>query len=543
MDNIENLLKKIYPKQDIKYLVDKVNDLIEENKSEFRSDDKLDASDVILITYADSITKKGQEGIKTLNKFLKAYTGNLITGIHFLPFYPYTSDDGFSISDYNKIIPSYGNWNDVEDISKNKKIMLDAVINHTSVSNNWFKENKAYYIEYNPKFDCSKVIRPRTTPLFSEIEENKYWTTFSEDQIDLNYNNPDVLFEIIKILMNYVSFGAKLIRLDAVGFIWKESGTTCMHLEQVHDIIKLINIILNKTFGNIYLVTETNVPEKDNLTYFGNGDEAAMIYQFVLPPLLLYTFIEKNSKKFQEWLKHLDKLEIPDGTTYFNFTASHDGIGLRSVEDILEKSEVSKIVDKVKEKNGQVSYMIDDKGIKKPYELNINYFDALSINDNNQLNIDSFLCSQFLMLSLKGVPGIYYNSLVGSRNWVEGYKKSNIKRRINRQKWDIDQLENEIKNNYERSYILRKYLELIKARNNKAFNPYSKQEEIFIDETLVSFLRDDVLVLSNITNDKVVLNGNIRGYDLIRNEEISLFELDPYEYFWLDNYNIQINNE
>ena len=285
------------------------------------------------------------------------------------------------------------------------------------------------------------------------------------------------------------------------------------------------------------------MPEKDNLTYFGNGDEAAMIYQFVLPPLLLYTFIEKNSKKFQEWLKHLDKLEIPDGTTYFNFTASHDGIGLRSVEDILEKSEVSKIVDKVKEKNGQVSYMIDDKGIKKPYELNINYFDALSINDNNQLNIDSFLCSQFLMLSLKGVPGIYYNSLVGSRNWVEGYKKSNIKRRINRQKWDIDQLENEIKNNYERSYILRKYLELIKARNNKAFNPYSKQEEIFIDETLVSFLRDDVLVLSNITNDKVVLNGNIRGYDLIRNEEISLFELDPYEYFWLDNYNIQINNE
>lgn len=543
MDNIENLLKKIYPKQDIKYLVGKVNDLIEENKSEFRNNDKLDASDVILITYADSITKKGQEGIKTLNKFLKSYTGNLITGIHFLPFYPYTSDDGFSISDYNKIIPSYGNWNDVEDISKNKKIMLDAVINHTSVSNNWFKENKAYYIEYNPKFDCSKVIRPRTTPLFSEIEENKYWTTFSEDQIDLNYNNPDVLFEIIKILMNYVSFGAKLIRLDAVGFIWKESGTTCMHLEQVHDIIKLINIILNKTFGNIYLVTETNVPEKDNLTYFGNGDEAAMIYQFVLPPLLLYTFIEKNSKKFQEWLKHLDKLEIPDGTTYFNFTASHDGIGLRSVEDILEKSEVSKIVDKVKEKNGQVSYMIDDKGIKKPYELNINYFDALSINDNNQLNIDSFLCSQFLMLSLKGVPGIYYNSLVGSRNWVEGYKKSNIKRRINRQKWDIDQLENEIKNNYERSYTLRKYLELIKARNNKAFNPYNKQKEIFIDESLVSFLRDDVLVLSNITNDKVVLNGNIRGYDLIRKEEISLFELAPYEYFWLDNYNIQIGNE
>ncbi|WP_425283806.1 sugar phosphorylase [Lihuaxuella thermophila] len=509
-------------------------------------------NDVILITYGDSIRCKDKIPLQTLREFLNQYAKETITAVHILPFYPYTSDDGFSVVDYRKVNPDLGDWSDVRDLAEDYDLMFDAVVNHISRSSEWFQgylggepKYADFFLEADPDEDTSMVIRPRALPLLTPFETKnglKYiWTTFSEDQIDLNYKNPAVLLEILDILLMYAHNGARLIRLDAIGFAWKKSGTPCMHLEETHALVKLMRDALDIAAPGTIIITETNVPHQDNISYFGNGyDEAHMVYQFPLPPLTLFSFHAKNARKLLEWAASLEP--TTPNTTFFNFLASHDGIGVRPVEGILSEAEKQWMVDKALQHGGRVSYKDNGDGTRSPYELNITYLDALTHPDeSDELRVKRFLAAHAILLSVVGVPGIYIHSLLGSRNDTQGMVRSGINRRINREKLDKDVLVAELEANPVRKQIFHQLSELIRLRRQQsAFSPRAKQEVLFLDDRVFSILRtneetgEQIAALINVSDETVHFRMEYTGRDLISNQRVDKqIVLKPYQAMWV----------
>lgn len=508
--------------------------------------------DVILITYGDSIKKEEEVPLQTLRNFFDKKGKNAISAIHLLPFYPYTSDDGFSVVDYLAVDEELGDWKDVKDLSKAYDLMFDAVINHISSESLWFKgylngksEYSDYFIEADPKLDYSKVVRPRALPLLSEYETSRgkrfIWTTFSRDQIDLNFKSKNLFLEIIETLIIYAINGARYIRLDAIGFLWKELNSTCIHLRETHEIIKIIRTVLDEIVPGTILITETNVPHLENISYFGNGyDEAQMVYQFPLPPLTLHTFVAEDSRKILKWIESLDN--TTDATTYFNFLASHDGVGLRPIEGILSSEEKKNIVEMVLNRGGRVNYRTLSDGSKEPYELNITFVDALTdLDESDEIRSKRFLASQGILLSVAGVPGIYIHSLLGSRNYEEGVAKSGINRRINREKLDFDTVLNELEEDSLRSKVFNPYLDLINIRKtSSAFSPRSIQKPVFISDKLFTIIRhnynsnEEVLVVINISKESVKTELPYGGIDLITKKEVAgKLIVKPYEILWI----------
>lgn len=491
----------------------------------------------ILITYGDSLIDKNKYPLETIHSFLKNECKNIIKDIHLLPIYPFSSDDGFSVIDYLKIRKDLGNWKHISKLSKNYNVMLDGVINHISSQSKWFKN----YLNDNPKYhnyfisknqiqDTTKVIRPRTSSLFTKINNKEVWTTFSSDQIDLNFSNPKVLLEIIKTILFYDSFNIRYLRLDAIGFIWKESNTSCMHLNQTHIIIKLIKYILKSINSNCLLVTETNVAHKENISYFGNNDEADMVYNFTLPPLIALSYIKEDVSLLNNYLTNL---EYFNNKYYFNFLASHDGIGLRGLEGIASNNDMELLLDKTLSQKGNISYRLKDN-IQIPYELNINYFSLLFNNDySNELNAKKFISTYALILSLKGIPGIYIHSLLGSLNDNNLVEKTNRARSINRAQINYSNLKEELKDSNNLRYIVfYKLLKLIELRNKYSqFNPDSNQT-IINEKDFIHIIREDIHIFINIKNKQISIN-NVTGYDLINNKTINTNKLNPFDILWI----------
>lgn len=415
-----------------------------------------DEKDIILITYGDQIrSADGNPPLKNLAVFLKKYYRGIINTIHVLPFYPYSSDDGFSVIDYRQVDKGLGTWDDIKLLSENFRIMFDAVINHISSQSHWFKEYlkanpayKDYFIEAGEGEDLSRVTRPRTLPLLTKFNQAGYekniWTTFSEDQIDLNYATPEVLLDIMDLLLFYIDMGASMLRLDAIGYLWKKIGTTCINLEETHTAVRLLRDVIDAVRPDVKLVTETNIPHRENVSYFGNGyNEAQMVYQFSLPPLVLHAFFRGTASYLANWA---DALEFPsERTTYMNFLASHDGIGVMPVKDILPETEIQELCKLASDRGGNVSYKNNPDGTVSPYELNIVYFNAVANPEEDQdRQIDMFLCAHAIMLSLRGIPGIYVHSLLGSQNYQKGVEITGRYRSINREKFDMEKLEEEL---------------------------------------------------------------------------------------------------
>ncbi|MCB0167323.1 MAG: sugar phosphorylase [Anaerolineae bacterium] len=483
--------------------------------------DRVTQADAILITYGDQIQEPNKPPLCSLAEVLETHLKGAISSVHILPFYPYSSDDGFSVKDYKAINPGWGDWPDVVRLGQNFRLMFDAVINHVSAQGVWFEkflngdpQYTDYFIVIDPSIDLSSVTRPRTTPLLTPFETptgvKHVWTTFSADQVDINYANPDVLLAIIDVLLFYVSQGAEFIRLDAIAYMWKEIGTTCIHLPQVHRIIQLFRTVLDGVAPNVMLITETNVPHLENISYFGNGEnEAQMVYNFSLPPLILHTFQTGNATVMQKWAENLE--DLPDTATFFNFIASHDGIGVRPVEGLLTTSEVQGLGDKTLAHGGRVSYKTNSDGSQSPYELNITLFDALSDPQSDEpveLQVNRFMASQAIMLAMAGVPGIYVHSLFGSANDYAGMAETGRARTINRQKWLRGELEAVLANPASRSHqVFQRYVQLLKTRaSSPAFHPNGSQQIIGGNPAFFNLMRtsldglERVLCLHNVTD-------------------------------------------
>jgi glycosidase len=478
-----------------------------------------DERDVLLITYGDQVRRPGESPLATLAGFLaRAGLSELLSIVHLLPFFPYSSDDGFSVVDYRAVNPALGDWSDVAWLGRQYDLMFDLVLNHVSRESRWFEEYRAghepyarYFIEVDPQTDLSSVVRPRSLPLLTPVETSRglrhVWSTFSDDQIDLSFAEPDVLLEMIDVLLFYLRQGARIVRLDAIAYLWKEIGTSCIHLPQTHAVVKLMRDVVDLVAPGALLLTETNVPHEENYSYFGRGDEAQMVYQFSFAPLMLEALLSGDATILAGWLADLEP--PPPGCTVLSFTASHDGVGVRPLEGIMPPDRFDRLIDAVSARGGRIGTRRHADGTHSPYELSITYFSALGDPDaaDRQLHVRRFLASQAMMLSLRGIPGIYFHSLVGTPNDVAGMERTGRARSINRRKFDAAELDELLADPAGTwAAVLGGYRRLLARRiTEPAFHPDADQQAVETgDPGVVGLVRtslDDrqrVLVLCNV---------------------------------------------
>ena len=560
IDTIQHILNDIYGAKAGNLAFEKIAALIEKFPVKKGSGEGyFSEEDVFLITYGDTLNKKGELPLKTLYEFAMRHFKNVFSTIHILPFCPFSSDDGFSVIDFFAVNPELGDWKDIRRLGSEFQLMFDLVLNHVSAKSMWFqnylKEKttyKEFAIEVDPSMDLSMVIRPRTLPLLTPFKKSSdevvhVWTTFSSDQIDLNYKSLHVLEKMIEALLFYVEQGATSIRFDAIAYLWKEIGTTCIHLRQTHLLVQLFRKILDVVAPDVLVITETNVPHHENMSYFGDGrNEAQMIYNFTLPPLLFYSFVQEDSTVLSEWAKCLRVNSLQN--TFFNFTASHDGIGVRPLEGILARSEIDRLIDIVKENGGRVSYKRNPDGSQSPYELNITYVDAL-LNPESKIDlwhIPKFLASQAIQFVLPGVPASYIHSVLGSQNWKTGLRQTQRARTINREKLQVNEVLSQLKDPETfRSRIFYNYIKMIKTRKRQsAFHPNSDFEILEIDPkvfVIARYAKDQIIyAVTNISSKRIVVSlsgakAPLWMKDLITGVSFrtDALKLNPYQFLWL----------
>lgn len=553
LKKIESRLRFIYKENYTDQLIQSFAELVSKYEKEDRENTKWDEKDAVLITYGDSIKTEGEMPLQTLRSFLNKNLKEQLSVVHILPFFPYSSDDGFSVIDFRKVNPELGDWKDITDLNKDFDLMADLVINHASSQGEWFQnflkqegKGKDFFICEDPDKDLSQVTRPRSTPLLTPYETaagiKHVWTTFSADQVDLNFSNPEMLLEMMDILLGYIEKGARIIRLDAIAFLWKKIGTTCLHLPETHEVVKLMRDIAEFVNPAVVILTETNVPNKENLSYFGNDDEAHMVYQFSLPPLLLHALHTGNPEYLNTWAKSLPQLE--GNKTFFNFTASHDGVGVRPLEGLLPDEEKETLVANMQKFGGKVNYKSNPDGSTSPYELNITYFDALKGTKNGEDNfqVERFLASQTVMMSFAGIPAFYIHSLTATPNYLEGVAQTGQNRTINRRKWNLKELNEVLSTETPQAQVFESIKRLISIRKKQtAFHPNAKQEILDLDNELFGLIRTSasqtIMLICNLSdqNKSFELREGYEevNYDLISEKNIDKKELKPYQCLWL----------
>jgi glycosidase len=511
-----------------------------------------DEGTAYLITYGDAFRRSGETPLHTLADVLRTHVRDAVTDVHLLPIYPWTSDDGFGVTDHREVNPDLGTWDDIADLRADHALALDFVANHLSSSSEWFRgwlgrdpRYAGYFLEPGPDFDTSHVVRPRTTPLVHAYERPDgtlahAWTTFGPDQVDVDPSTPGVLLDLTDVLLGYLARGATTVRLDAIGFLWKQSGTTCIHLPQTHDIIRIWRILVDELAPGTLLLTETNVPHADNITYFGDGsDEAHMVYQFALPPLVLHAFVTGRATALSDWAATIGP--VSPTATWFNFLASHDGIGIRPTQGLLTDSDRALLVERTLARGGRVSMAQRPDGSEGVYELNTNFLDALVDPDDADPDASAVvrgLAAHAILLSVIGVPAIYYHSLLGSGQDRVGMEESDIARRINRQVLDADELTRELAGPGRRSGMLEGLRGLLEARRGMpAFSPFADQRVELHDPRVFVVRRaagteDEVLAVINVSAETVALAA-LSGHDVISGRSVHGLELAPFGYAWL----------
>ena len=569
-NKIKSYIRKIYKSnRDASRLLNSIVSLIDEDN--LASKKKLTSKNwsqksSFLITYADSIKSENDSPLLVLNQFLQKYIDS-IDSVHILPFMPSSSDSGFSVIDYYKIDEKFGNWKDLNLISKNKNIMIDIVLNHASRNSKWFAnflkgsgQGHDFFKVVKDWNGIAQIERPRSSELFQKIQtvngEKNVWCTFSHDQIDLDFSNPDVLLEFLKIIKFYIKKNIKIFRLDAVAFLWKKQNTSCINLQETHYIIKLIRFVSTLIDKNAILITETNIPSKENLSYFGNNDEAHWIYNFTLSPLILFTLLSGNCSQLRKWSMTMPPAQ--EGNAYFNFLASHDGIGLRPVEGKLDSTELYRLINKMRDLGGKISYKTSQWGEEIPYEINITYLDSLksTFNGEEKFQIKRFICAHTIMFAMEGIPAIYIHSFLGTKNDYKAIAAGEDNRSINRFKWDKKDiykiLEDKNSNNF---YIMSKLNSLLNIRSKQpAFHPNATQFTLNLGDEVFGLWRQDkkrkqsIFSIYNVTSKSVKLSlqkinliETEKWIDLISGEALKDIDddilLKPYQSLWISNYN------
>lgn len=524
-----------------------------------------DQRDAIVITYGDSILAEDAKPLATLKAFADEHLRGSVSALHILPFYPWSSDDGFSVLDYSSVNEALGDWQDVRALDEHFDLMADLVINHCSSRSLWFQNflrdempGKDYFFTASPDDDLSAVVRPRTNKLLRPVETasglRHVWCTFSYDQVDLDFRNPEVLKQFVSIVRQYLDSDIRIFRLDAVAFLWKIPGTSCLNLEQTHEAVRLFRTLVEHARHDAMLITETNIPNQENLSYFGNANEAHCVYNFSLPPLLVNTLVTGHCGYLKQWMMSMPPAQ--HGTAYFNFIASHDGIGLRPAEGLLSDEELDALIRTMEMFGGHVSHRALENGENKPYEINISLFDALqgTTSGPDHLGLDRFVCAHAIMFGLEGIPGIYIHSLIGTRNDYEKVEHTGQNRSINRHQWQAQSLDAELASPDSTHHQVFNALTHLLAirRRQAAFHPNAVQFTLHLGSKLFGFWRQSmdrrqsVFCISNVTaEEQPLLLSRINlieaqdWRDLITGEDYGdrgpEVVMAPYQTVWITN--------
>ncbi len=568
---LNDLIQRIYPNHDADTLIHQIFEAFWPDGTHSRKLPRKPGNtlwsqkDALVITYGNSIQDGSHKPLDLLRDFLTKHLSGVVNGVHILPFFPFTSDDGFAVTDYRKVDPQLGDWPDISRIGSEFALMSDLVLNHVSSQGVWFNAYRqgqspydAFFFEGDPEDDLSAVVRPRTTPLLQEVEtamgKRNVWCTFSHDQVDLDYRNPEVLLEMIRIIRLHINMGVRIIRLDAVAFLWKEPGTPSIHLPQTHAIVQLLRILADYATETVVLLTETNVPKAENLSYFGQRNEAHSIYNFPLPPLILHAMLSGSAKYLQAWQRAMPP--APLGCAYLNFTASHDGIGMRPAEGLLPPEEITKMIDTVQQSGALVSMRALPDGGQSVYELNASYFSAMeqTFEGVDDQQIARFFASQTIIMSLEGIPAFYIHAMLATPNDHESVEHRGLNRAINRHRWDYTELRARLLDaTSDQAQVLSGLSDRLRIRSEQpAFHPNATQFTLTTDDRIFGLWRQSldrdqsIFALHNVSNETIDipmsqlnLIADENWLDLLSGEafdpEDDSVTLAPYQCRWITN--------
>ncbi|MBS0126048.1 sugar phosphorylase [Thetidibacter halocola] len=568
---LTDLLGQVYPDHDARILLERITAAFWPEHTHRRrvgrkpGNNMWSEKDSLLITYGNSIEDGSHKPLDLLHDFLIRHLQGVVNGVHILPFFPFTSDDGFAVSDYYSVSPQLGDWPDIRRIAGDFVLMSDLVLNHVSSQGEWFTnylQGKAphdgFFFEAAPDDDLARVVRPRTTPLLREVQTSRgtrhVWCTFSHDQVDLDFRNPEVLIEMLRIIRLHIDNGVRILRLDAVAFVWKEIGTTCIHLPQTHAIVQLLRLLCDYTQEPVVLLTETNVPRTENLSYFGNRNEAHAVYNFPLPPLILHAMQSGSARYLNRWQAAMPPAQL--GCAYLNFTASHDGIGMRPAEGVLPPEEKARMIETVRSIGGLVSMRALPDGGEEPYELNCAFFEAVrtTFDGETAYHIARFICSQTIVMSMEGIPAFYIHSLLATPNDHEAVARRGMNRAINRHRWHYpDLLERLADPGSDQSRVLSEMRRRLRLRARQpAFHPNATQFTLRLDERIFGLWRQSldrsqsIFALHNVSADRLTVSpaeinliDEETWIDALTGEVINTtgdeITLAPYQCRWITN--------
>lgn len=568
---LDGLLAQIYPAHDPQELGPRLVQAFWPEGTQMRKRGRVPGNrqwserDALSITYGNSVVDGQHKPLDLLRDFLHNHLVGTINGVHILPFFPYTSDDGFAVTDYRAVNPVLGDWADISRIGSEFLLMSDLVLNHVSSQSTWFSAYlqghapfDGFFFEASPEDDLSDVVRPRTHPLLRAVETSRgtrhVWCTFSHDQVDLDFRNPEVLLEFLRIMRLHMDSGVRIVRLDAVAFLWKQIGTRSIHMPQTHAIVRLMRHFADYAAEPLILLTETNVPNAENLSYFGNRNEAHAVYNFSLPPLVLHAMLSGTAKRLIRWQGGMPPAQM--GCAYLNFTASHDGIGMRPAEGILSAEDTGRVIEAVRGFGGAVSMRALPGGGEAPYELNITWFEAMkgTFAGEDGLQIPRFLASQTLVMALEGIPAFYIHSLLATPNDHEAVAKTGQNRAINRHRWDYGDLQARLADpESDQHVVLQEMLRRIAIRRRqRAFHPNATQFTLQLDERIFGLWRQSldrdqsIFALHNVSAEALEIDpltiNLIEGedwIDLLSGDRIApsggLIPFAPYQCRWITN--------
>jgi sucrose phosphorylase len=346
-------------------------------------------------------------------------------------------------------------------------------------------------------------------------------------------------------MLFYIRKGVRILRLDAIAFLWKEKNTSCLHLPGTHEVVKLLRDIAGYVAPGTLILTETNVPQPENFSYFGKGDEAHMVYQFSLPPLLLYTLLKGNAEALCSWAEQLPAL--PAGQTFLNFTASHDGIGFRPLEGILPPEEARQLAAVIRKSGGLISERNQPDGTTGIYELNVTWFSAMqqTFAGEDAFQEARFLTSQLIMLALQGIPALYIQCLLAASNDEDGVRQTGRARSINRKSWDEKEIRELEVADSAQGRLFRELLRVLDLRRSRnAFHPDAMQQVLRLGDPFFTVKRGEgnlaVTCISNVTASGVKLEiqhagSSIPLKDLLSGQTItgSTVNFTAYQTRWL----------
>lgn len=518
---LRDLFLKFY---DEEYLID-FERILDKLKIKKNKKFKLNSQDIIFLTYPNSI-----ENLNKLYEFTKENKfEELFSTIHILPFLESDADGGFAVVDYKKVDLKYGTWREIKKFSKRYKLISDLILNHTSNNNKWFLDfldsRNNFYFKFDKNFDYSKVFRPRSTSLFTNYLGTFVWTTFSDKQVDLNLNEVKVFFNFLEIISFYFKKGINILRLDAIPYLFKKSGTSCVNLDENYDLVELFIKSLKHINSEVKFISEVNFGDEVNLNYL-EKTSTDLIYEFTFPMLLIYCIYNKDFKYFLKWAQDFD----------FNkdvifFLSNHDGISFRGIKNFLNENDFNDFFNSLLRNNFLINYKTID-GKDEPYELNSTYFSLLKEILNKDPSKEHLFCFN-LLLFIKGVPLIYYLDIIKAQNDYHLFSITNHKRDLSRPKFKYEDYLVKINNSF---FDIFKNLVLI--RNQFDFDKYSfkiHEEKGFL---FLSYENESEILISisNITSLSKEYKFNFKSYfDLIEDKIVQsdIIYLEKYNFKWI----------